>query len=261
MRIGSGGGSPFGVSHQAGMSSLWHDIDYSPEKLLDAPLVHKGLDGMALPSEEHQVPEGVKDPFAAMDDIYKIAADDMDRGVKGMAFLNGANSSNVSAVMSAHDSVAEANEPRHAIDQANDLTRTVSRSRKMDPTAATEQRHVAQNKAVEEQLAKRDKVGTITPQSSNTGSSSSEKSIEAQQKALKIAEGLGVALVTSTVMGGIDVGTGAAANVAAEAGAVVKALATAKMTVGVSQGISGNDEIRRAKRHSKAKQILDGDYS
>lgn len=257
MRIG--GSAASGVAHQAGMSALWHDIDYTPEKLLDAPLVQKGLDGMALPSEEHQVPEGIKDPFKAMDDIYKIAADDMDRGVKGMAFLNGTNTSNTSAVMSAHDSVAEANEPRHAIDQANDLTRTLSRTRKMDPTASTEVRHVAQNKAVEEQLAKRDKVGTISPKSSNAGSSSSEKSIEAQQRAMKIAEGLGVALVTSTVMGGIDVGTGVAANAAAEAGAVVKALATAKMSVGVGQGISGNDEIRRAERHSKARKILDGE--
>ena len=211
---------------------------------------------MALPSEEHQVPETAKDPFAAMDAVYQIAADDMDRGVKGMAFLNGGATSNVNAVMSAHDSVPEANEPRHAIDQANDLTRTFSRTRKMDPTASTEVRHAEQNKAVEQQLRKRDQVGHITPQSSNTGSSSSEKSIEAQQKAMKIAEGLGIALVTSSVLGGIDLGSSVATNAAAEAGAVMKAIATAKMSVGVSAGISGGDEVRRAQRFSKAKQIL-----
>ncbi len=258
MRIG--GDSHLGVSHQAGMSALWHDIDYTPEKLLDAPLVNKGLDGMALPSEEHQEPEGFQDPFAKMDKIYDVAASDMDRGVKGMAFLNGGSTSSVSAIaMSAHDSVAGANEPRHAIDQANDMTRTMARTRKMDPNATTEVRHVEQNKAVQEQVKKRDQVGSITPQTSNTGASSSEKSIEAQTRAMKIAEGLGVALVTSTVLGGIDAGTGAAANIAAEAGAVMKAIATAKMTVGVNQGISTSDEVRRANRNAKSRKILDGE--
>jgi hypothetical protein len=88
MRVGS---SPFSA-HQAGMSALWHDLDYIPEKRFETPTVHKGLDDMALPSEQHQLPAGVDDPFKKLDEIYDVAAQQMERGLKGQSFLNGSNS-------------------------------------------------------------------------------------------------------------------------------------------------------------------------
>ena len=86
MRVGQ---SPFSA-HQAGMSSLWHDVDYLPEQRFETPLVHKhGLEDMALPSEQHQLPEGVDDPFKKLDAIFDLAAEQMDRGIKGASFLHG----------------------------------------------------------------------------------------------------------------------------------------------------------------------------
>src|SRR5258705_4314531 len=109
MRVGA---SPFSA-HQAGMSALWHDIDYIPEKRFETPTVHKGLDDMALPSEQHQLPAGVDDPFKKLDEIYDVAAQQMERGLKGQSFLNGANTR--------VNDVAEpsgANVVRHAISNA-----------------------------------------------------------------------------------------------------------------------------------------------
>ena len=85
MRVGQASHS----SHQAGMGALWHDVDYIPEKRFETPVIHKGLDDMALPSEQHQLPDGVADPFKKLDEIYDIAAAQMDRGLKGQNFLNG----------------------------------------------------------------------------------------------------------------------------------------------------------------------------
>ena len=74
MRIG--GGTP--SSHHAGTSAMWHDIDYVPDKAIDTPTVQKHLEGMPLPSEQHQVPEGFEDPFAKMDKVYDAAAMQME---------------------------------------------------------------------------------------------------------------------------------------------------------------------------------------
>jgi hypothetical protein len=71
------------------MSALWHDADYLPEKRFETPTVEKGLDDMALPNEQHQLPEGVTDPFAKLDEVYDVAAAQMERGIRGTAFLNG----------------------------------------------------------------------------------------------------------------------------------------------------------------------------
>lgn len=87
MRVG--GTSSAWSAHQAGMSALWHDADYIPEKRFETPRVEKGLEDMALPSEQHQLPEGVEDPFKKLDEIYDVAAQQMDRGLKGASFLHG----------------------------------------------------------------------------------------------------------------------------------------------------------------------------
>lgn len=86
MRVGQ---SPFSA-HQHGMSALWHDADYVPEQRFETPLVrHHGLEDMALPAEQHQLPEGVNDPFHKLDAVFEIAAAQMERGLKGAAFLHG----------------------------------------------------------------------------------------------------------------------------------------------------------------------------
>jgi len=76
-------------AHQAGMSALWHDADYVPEQRFETPLVRKGLEDMALPTEQHQLPPGVDDPFKKMEAMFDVAAEQMERGLKGTAFLHG----------------------------------------------------------------------------------------------------------------------------------------------------------------------------
>jgi len=76
-------------AHRAGMSALWHDADYLPEQRFETPIVTKMLDDMPLPGEHHQLPEGVADPFARMEAVFDIAAEQMERGVRGAAFLHG----------------------------------------------------------------------------------------------------------------------------------------------------------------------------
>lgn len=85
MRIGS---SPVSA-HRAGMSALWHDVDYVPEKRFETPVVAKMLQDFALPHEEHQLPEGVADPFKKLDQAFEVAAAQMERGIQGQAFLHG----------------------------------------------------------------------------------------------------------------------------------------------------------------------------
>jgi hypothetical protein len=74
------------------MSSLWHDVNYIPEKELAPPLVTKGLEDMPLPTEHHQVPPGERDPYDLQEKAYDIAHAQMERGKVGQAFLHGKNS-------------------------------------------------------------------------------------------------------------------------------------------------------------------------
>ncbi len=75
-------------AHVYGMSSLWHDVDYVPQKRFDVPTVHKGLDEMPLPSELHQKTADA-DPFQKQEQIYDVAAAQMERGIAGKHFLEG----------------------------------------------------------------------------------------------------------------------------------------------------------------------------
>jgi hypothetical protein len=76
-------------AHQAGMSALWHDVDYLPEQRFETPIVRQTLDDMPLPAEHHQLPDGVADPFARMEAVFDVAAEQMERGVRGANFLHG----------------------------------------------------------------------------------------------------------------------------------------------------------------------------
>ncbi len=82
MRVG-------GTSHHAGMSALWHDPDFEPVRQFQAPVVQRTFDDLPLPTERHELPDGVKDPFQKLDEVYDAAAVQMERGIKGAEFLHG----------------------------------------------------------------------------------------------------------------------------------------------------------------------------
>ena len=81
--------SAYNTANVHGMSSLWHDVDYLPEKRFDVPVVHRGLEEMPLPSEMHQKPEGFGDPYQKQEKVYDVAEQQMERGIVGKAFLEG----------------------------------------------------------------------------------------------------------------------------------------------------------------------------
>lgn len=86
MRIGSVSSS----SHAAGMSALWHDPEFdAPVRRFETPLVQKNFDDLPVPTEHHELPDGVADPFKKLDAVYDAAAVQMERGIKGSEFLHG----------------------------------------------------------------------------------------------------------------------------------------------------------------------------
>jgi hypothetical protein len=84
MRVGGSSSS-----HHAGMSSLWHDPDFKPVRQFEAPLVQKNFDDLPVPTEQHELPDGVADPFQKLEAVYDAAAIQMERGLKGTQFLHG----------------------------------------------------------------------------------------------------------------------------------------------------------------------------
>jgi hypothetical protein len=84
MRVGGSSSS-----HHAGMSSLWHDPDFEPIRQFQTPVVQKNYDDLPVPTEKHELPDGVSDPFAKLDAVYDAAAVQMERGIKGAEFLHG----------------------------------------------------------------------------------------------------------------------------------------------------------------------------
>lgn len=85
MRVGG-----LSTSHMAGMSALWHDPDWdAPVRRFETPLVQKNYDDLPVPTEHHELPDGVKDPFARQEAAYDAAAQQMERGIKGAEFLHG----------------------------------------------------------------------------------------------------------------------------------------------------------------------------
>ncbi|MCP4503310.1 MAG: hypothetical protein GY822_25520 [Deltaproteobacteria bacterium] len=223
------------------MSSLWHDPDYNPVKKLDTPLVTRGLEEMALPSEEHKLPEGHSDPFAKQDAIYDIAAQDMERGIKGMAFLNGEKTSSQSAmvnssvtmsgatgslssskVMQSVDNMNATVNPTAPKDHAThtqDVERLVQNRHLIDPNAPTELRRVDHNQAVQNEVRKRAQVGLGPTQRSST--KTSNEGMDAAVKSIEMAQGIG--LGAAAVAPGLDPsGAAAAATGAVKAGVLAK---------------------------------------
>lgn len=213
MRIGSNTAS----THAAGMSALWHDADYLPEKHIHTPTVEKGLAEMPLPSEQHQLPAGADDPFAKLDQIYDVAGQQMDRGLEGQAFLHGKN---------APQAVTE---PR-ATPAADEVTRTVVRTQE---ASRPDQPHAVQDaRAAAAQLERRAQAGNAPPKVSNaTNPSDAKQRSEQAQRTLEMAEGLGVSVAAMAVSQALDPsGTLGAASAAT----AVKAVSVAKTAVGMA---------------------------
>mgnify|MGYP006883379765 CR=1 FL=1 len=235
MRIGGGGSS---TAHLAGMSALWHDVDYVPEKRLETPLVQKGLEEMALPSEEHKLPEGHQDPFAKQEALFDIAAQDMERGIKGMAFLNGTTKRPVDNVLEVQDTMnatVNPTAPKNAETLTEDVQRVAHNSHMVNPNGTAEMRRVDQKQAIQREVQKRAEVGSQPLSKSNaTKTSSDAKAMEAAVKAMEMGQGIGLSLMSATVAPGLDAAGQAASS---EAAGAVKAAVMAKNTVDVAGNI------------------------
>lgn len=220
MRVG---GTSSGLSsHLAGMSSLWHDADWQPDKSIRIPTVVQKFPDEAelLPSEQHQLPRGF-DAFAKLDEIYEVAGAQMDRGIQGAQFLHGRRSSG------ALDAVAQANEAR-----PDDQTRTMV-VRQATPDRHVDVRAVDDARAIDDQIRKAAEAGNQPSRVSNaTETANARKDATRAVKTLEMAEGLGVTMAAVAAGQAMDP---AAGTLAAEAAAAVKAISTAKTAVGMSR--------------------------
>ena len=228
MRVGSASSGSVYSSHQSGMSSLWHDTDYLPDKSVHVPQVARRFDDAPLPSEEHQLPKGF-DAFSKMDEVYEVAGEQMDRGIDAQSFLYGKRS-----VAAATESRLKAHDAAPAPDE---LTQTIVAQRHMGGEAdiALNPRGVQETKEADAQIRKRDSVGNQPTKVSNaTNSANASQDAKRSEKALEMAEGIGVMMAAVAAGQAIDPATG---SMAAEAASVVKAVSTAKTAVGMTHSM------------------------
>ena len=150
MRIGSVSHS----SHAAGMSALWHDPELdAPIRRFETPLVQKNYDDLPVPTEHHELPDGVKDPFAKLDAVYDAAAVQMERGIKGSEFLHGKNNKpdpHIAGVAAG----------------ADDVTRLQERPAQLDPAKQTQQKVERQERERFRQLDQASVAQPVTSSSS-----------------------------------------------------------------------------------------------
>lgn len=220
MRVGQ---SPFSA-HQAGMSSLWHDADYVPEQRFETPVVRTGLEDFALPTEQHQLPEGVDDPFKKLDAVFEVAAAQMERGIKGASFLHGT-----------HKRVDETNDPRRVMDaQVNATTKGTAANQKIVESVRTDFEQVRMtNQAAAQPIA-------TTKGASKTAA---EKEAVAQAPNVSsVSDALGTAAIFVPMAVGSGIQTavqGPLPALASQAVTVVGAAGTAGevMVVGVAEGL------------------------
>jgi hypothetical protein len=138
MRVGGSS-----TTHHAGMSSLWHDPDFQPVRQFEAPLVQKNFDDLPVPTERHELPDGVEDPFQKLEAVYDAAAVQMERGLKGAEFLHGKKvaATPEGAVMAGPDDATRIRErpTDPARQQATTLDRqTRDHQRRLDQAAHTQ---------------------------------------------------------------------------------------------------------------------------
>ncbi len=223
MRVGS---SPFSA-HQAGMSALWHDADYVPEQRFETPVVRTGLEDFALPTEQHQLPDGVEDPFKKLDAIFEVAAAQMERGLKGAAFLHG-HKPRV-------DDIGEARESRRAVDgQINGAQKGSAASQKIVDSVRADLEQVRMTNQA-----------AATPIATTKGASKTAAEKEAVAQAPNMS-GVSDALGSAAIFVPMAVGSGIQTAIqgplpalASQAVTVVGAAGTAGevMVVGIAEGL------------------------
>lgn len=163
MRIGSVSHS----SHAAGMSALWHDPEFdAPVKRFETPLVQKTFDDLPVPTEHHELPDGVTDPFHKLDAVYDAAAVQMERGIKGAEFLHGKKP--------AVDAKSDPTLVRH-----DDVTRLQDRPVALDPAKQAVQKLDKQ----EREQIRRTEQASVTQPTTNTGGSKTAADKEAEKVA------------------------------------------------------------------------------
>jgi hypothetical protein len=241
MRVGS---SPFSA-HQAGMSALWHDADYVPEQRFETPVVRTGLEDFALPTEQHQLPDGVDDPFKKLEAVFEVAAQQMERGIKGANFLHG-HKPRV-------DDVGEARHSQRMIDaQANGVQKGSVASQKMVEAVRTDLEQVRMtNQAAAQPIA-------TTKGASKTAAE--KEAVAAAPNMSGVSDALGTAAIFVPMAVGSGVQTaiqGPLPALASQAVTVVGAAGTAGevMVVGVAEGLKEDAPVQvRRGLHSTPKK-------
>lgn len=234
MRVGGSGLS----SHNAGMSALWHDADWQPDKAINVPQVVQRFpdEESLLPSEQHQLPRGF-DAFAKIDEIYEAAGAQMDRGIEGAQFLHGrrpTTNPDASAVTAAAQSPSAEN---------HEVTRTLV-ARASDPDRKVDVRSVQESRAIDQQIKNAAEAGNQPTKVSNaTESSNARNDAAAAVKTLEMAEGIGITMAAVAAGQAIDPVSG---TLAAEAASAVKAISTAKTAIGMTRAMEGMPETSRA---------------
>lgn len=213
------------------MSSLWHDPDFEPVRRFETPLVQKNYDDLPVPTEHHELPDGVKDPFAKLDAVYDAAALQMERGIKGAEFLHGKGKGSVDP---AFGSVGG---------KPDDVTKLQHRPQAIDPAKQSAQQL---DRMEREQMRRVDQASIIQPGQKSGGSKTAatkeaEKAAHqgAVDSAVSVAVTFGpmaaVQAATSLVQGPLP------ALAAQAAGAVQTATAVAAAgqlgMVGLSEGL------------------------
>jgi hypothetical protein len=239
MRIGN----PVSTKN-AGMSALWHDVDFVPAKPIDVPTVEKGLEEMPLPSELQKLPEGFDDPFAKQDSAYEVAAEQMDRGLKGVEFLYGKKPP--SEVAGAAMQAAPA--PLDPLLAADDATRTMLKTQDgmSGPRAVDQSARTIEKNAIAHQENRESDVASTNGPRSMSGMS------DAVKKGGDAAQMLAVGAIGALAGQGIDPVSGAG-HIAQEAASVVQGLTTSKLAVGLTEGMrDAPAPVREQRRDAEA---------
>jgi hypothetical protein len=212
----------------AGMSALWHDVDFVPAQHIDVPTVEKGLEEMPLPSEQQKLPEGFDDPFAKQDSAYEVAAEQMDRGIRGVEFLYGKKPPSEISPNAMHAAPA----PSDPVLAADDVTRTMMKTQDgMSGPRAVDQkaRTIEKNALAHQENRESDVAQTGGPRSMSGFSDATKRGGDAAQM-------LALGAVGAVAGQGLDP-LSSASHIAQEAASVVQALTTSKLAVGLTEGM------------------------
>lgn len=242
LRVGS---SPFSANRSS-ISALWHDVDYIPEKRFETPVVTKMLQDFALPHEEHQLPEGVADPFQKLDLAFELAAEQEKLGRQGQTFLHGKPRAPL-----------EATDPRR---HADDAARVVAQGPVRG--SALDHKVIASVRADLDQLRRAGSAAS-TPIAVGKGATKTAAQAEADASAGHIA-GTGDVLSSAAVFVPLAAGQavqglaqGPLPALATQATSVANAVVSAGevATVGIADGLKGEAPLLLPRRGLSRTQI------